>query len=101
MKPFTKETQVGLMDVEQFTAMMVSIQETKGYIQAQREQELTQRIFKDSEGIIAGGAVPFRVNNIEDAKKLYQELSQYFAEKGAGSFVVSYALLVDGGYKKP
>ena len=69
VKPFTKDTPLIDLDVEQLTMLLNSVAETKAYIAAQKEQEVTKRIFADSEGLVIAGAVPFRASSAEDVRK--------------------------------
>lgn len=97
MNPFDKSTLVASLNVEQFTALMTSINETKGYLAAKREQEVTERIFKDAEGLIIAGVVPFRVKTIEDAQDFANTLIEHYKKDGTGTFAIAAALLVDYG----
>jgi hypothetical protein len=96
----TKDTRIGALNVEQFTQLMVSVNETKAYLAAQKEQHVTERIFKDADGIIQAGVVPFRIKSAKDVDEFAMMIKRFFAKDGTGEFVVAAALLVDGVYSR-
>jgi hypothetical protein len=99
-KLFDKNTPVSDLDVEQFTTLMLSITQTKSYIAAENEQKTTERIFKDADGIIAAGIVPFRVTCVADVDALAKDLKAQFVVGKKLTFVVAAALLVDADYRR-
>ena len=89
-----KDLEIGRLTVEQFTELMVSVAETKAYLAAKREEEVTKRIFKDVNQLIVGGITPFRIKNTADAKEFVSSMHTYFDNAGGkGSFVVAAALV--------
>lgn len=89
-----KNIEIGRLTIEQFTHLMLSVTETKGYLAAKREEEVTKRIFKDAEHLIVGGITPFRINNAADANEFADGMRKYFDTNGGkGSFVVAAALV--------
>lgn len=92
-KIFDKDTKIADLDVEQFTSLMVSVQETKAYLAAKKEQEVTQRIFSDAAGIIEAGVTPFRVRSEKDLQELVDTVTNYYKNGGKGVFVVAAALV--------
>jgi hypothetical protein len=95
----TKDTKLSTLSVDQFTQLMVSVNETKSYLAAQKEQQVTERIFKDADGLIQAGVVPFRAETAKDLEEFTQTIKQYFVQGGKGVFVIAAALLVDGTYR--
>lgn len=89
-----KDREIGNFTVEQFTEIMVSVMETKAYLAAEREAEITKKIFKDVDQLIVGGITPFRIRNSTDVNTFVSGMSAYFdTYKGKGSFIVAAALL--------
>jgi len=89
-----KDLEIGRLTVEQFTELMVSVAETKAYLAAKREEEVTKRIFKDVNQLIVGGITPFRIKSTADAKEFVSGMHAYFDTAGGkGSFVVAAALV--------
>lgn len=88
-----KDKRLTDLTVEQFAELVASAQETKSYLAAQREQEVTARIFKDVEGVIAAGTSPFRLKTAQEVDQWAAQMKEALARGGEGEFVVAMALV--------
>ena len=100
-KTFSKDSKLSDLDVEQFTSLMLSITETKGYMTAQREQVVSNQVFADAQGLITAAIQPFRAKTIQDVEEFTQSIKAYIKAGGTGVFVLAAALVdEDGKYRR-
>jgi hypothetical protein len=91
---------IGEFTEEQFTEVLLKATDTKQYIAAKREEEISQRIFADVDGVIQVFQ-PFRVGNARAALKLFEMMKNYFSNPTTTQFVVAMAIVKDDGtYEK-
>lgn len=81
---------LGNLSIKDFENLMQQIQEGKLYKHALNEQQITQRIFKDTEGLAVAGT-PFRVGSVKEAEELFNWMSKYFTEFAGKVMVVVVA----------
>ena len=98
--PFRDDTELLELTVGQFVQLMLSLQQTKAVLAAQREEEVTRRIFKDAEGLITGGMQPFRVTTVEQMQKFADDMKPHLA-RGQGVLCVAVALVEGEVYRCP
>ena len=61
---------IGALPVGDFQKVLLDAFEAEGAVLAKRDKEISERIFRDANGIMSV-STPFRVRNVEDLKKLY------------------------------
>ena len=91
---------IGAMTVEAFTRLMVSVMETRHFAQAEKEAEVSARIFKDATGI-ATVAQPWRVMSAREAQATGEMIGSIFKTRPKAKVVISMAILTEAGEYEP